>query len=145
MKRPARSDHYQFKILETHLSDDILASFDNSKSFYSLVNPFKYNEELFELKAKLFNKIMLIVDNKLTQRQKQVIHLYYIDNMTQMEAAEELNVNQSSITKTLFGNVDYRDGKGNAYGGCMKKIRRIAMADPEIVETLKRIEELNNE
>lgn len=41
---------------------------------------------------------------------------------TQKQIAEELNVNQSSITKTWNGNIDYQPGSAISYGGIYRKL-----------------------
>ena len=106
------------------------------------LNPWGYNEELFELKDKLKAAFWRIVDTQLTSRQKEVIHLY-AEGLTQTEIAKKLNVNQSSITKSINGNCDYRNGR-KVYGGARKKLRKIADKDEEIKEILDRIADLQS-
>jgi hypothetical protein len=60
-----------------------------------------------------------------------------------MEIAKMLNVNQSSITKSLNGNVDYKNGKV-VYGGAKKKIRKILEHDDAIKEILVKMEEIRS-
>ena len=84
-----------------------------------------------------------IVDTLLTDRQKQVIRLY-ADGYTQMEIAKQLNVNQSSITKSMHGNVDYSNN-GRIYGGSHKKLKKIIEEDEKIKEILRKISELRDE
>jgi hypothetical protein len=55
-----------------------------------------------------------------------------------------LNVNQSSITKSLNGNVDYKNGK-KVYGGARKKIRKIIETDERIKEILKKMQDCREE
>jgi predicted transcriptional regulator len=69
-----------------------------------------------------------------------VIRLY-ADGYTQMEIAKMLDVNQSSITKSLNGNVDYKNGK-KVYGGARKKIRKIIESDEKIKSLLKQMNEI---
>jgi len=61
-----------------------------------------------------------------------------------MEIAKMLDVNQSSITKSLNGNVDYKNGK-KIYGGAKKKLNKIIQNDIKIKDILKRIQELRDE
>ena len=61
-----------------------------------------------------------------------------------MEIAKILNVNQSSITKSLNGNVDYKNGK-KVYGGATKKIKKIIESDDKIKDILSRMNELRSE
>ena len=62
---------------------------------------------------------------------------------TQIEIAKQLNVNQSSITKSINGNCDYRSGK-RVYGGAKKKLRRLADEDLEVQEILANIAALQD-
>lgn len=136
-KRPNRSDKYQFLLLETVCSNDMMEAFCNEDSISARLNPFEYNENLIELEDQLKKEFWRVVDTLLTPRQREVIHLY-ADGYTQMEIAKMLNVNQSSITKSLNGNVDYKNGKV-IYGGAKKKIRKIIELDNKIKDILEKI------
>lgn len=61
-----------------------------------------------------------------------------------MEIAKKLNVNQSSITKSLNGNVDYKNGK-KIYGGARKKIRKIIEMDDKIKDILEKMQAARDE
>lgn len=139
-RRQTRSDRYQYLILESLCSHEMLESFSNDESLYNKLNPFSYNEELLDLEDKLKGQFWKIV-NQLTPRQKQVIELIAKDKLTQMETAKKLNVNQSSITKSLNGNVDYKNGK-KCYGGAKRRIIKLAEEDSEIQEILARMREI---
>lgn len=102
-----------------------------------------YNEDLLDLKEQLVAAFWRIIRTKLTPRQCEVIELY-AQGFTQTEIAKKLNVNQSSITKSINGNCDYRNGK-KIYGGAKKKLRRIAAQDPEIQSILAQMGEIQSE
>lgn len=143
-KRQNRSDRYQWVLLETVCSNDMMESFPNEDSICNrLSGGFLYDESILELEDQLKDEFWRIVDNLLTPRQKQVIRLY-ADGYTQMEIAKMLNVNQSSITKSLNGNVDYKNGK-KVYGGAKKKINKIIQNDENIIKILNKINDLRNE
>ena len=133
-RRRTRSDQYQVYFLETVYSHDMMESFSNEESIHSRLNPFRYNEDLMELEDQLKIEFWRVVDTLLTPRQKEVIRLY-ADGYTQMEIAKMLNVNQSSITKSLNGNVDYKN-KRKSYGGARRKIRKIIENDERIKDIL---------
>ena len=63
---------------------------------------------------------------------------------TQMEIAKILNVNQSSITKSLNGNVDYKNGK-RIYGGSSKRLRKIIDSDDKIKIILDKMSKIREE
>ena len=142
-RRKNRSDNYQWFLLEKLYSNDMMESFSNDDSISHRLNPYEYNEDLMELDDQLKVEFWRIVNDLLTDRQKQVIKLY-ADGYTQMEIAKMLNVNQSSITKSLNGNVDYKNGK-KIYGGARKKIRKIIENDVAIKAILARMNELRSE
>ncbi len=136
-RRKNRSDHYQYILLETVCSNDMMEAFCNEDSISARLNPFEYNEDLIELEEQLKKEFWRVVDTLLTSRQREVIRLY-ADGYTQMEIAKMLNVNQSSITKSLNGNVDYKNGK-KIYGGARKKIRKIIENDDRIKDILTKM------
>jgi DNA-binding CsgD family transcriptional regulator len=142
-KRQNRSDRYQWILLETVCSNDMMEAFSNDDSISSRLNPFQYNEDLMDLEDQLKVEFWRVVDTLLTDRQREVIRLY-ADGYTQMEIAKMLNVNQSSITKSLNGNVDYKNGK-RVYGGARKKIRKIIENDEKIKEILQKIAEVRED
>lgn len=142
-KRRNRSDKYQYILLETVCSNDMMEAFSNEESIYKRLNPFSYNEEIMNLEDELKLEFWRIVETLLTPRQREVIRLYS-DGYTQMEIAKMLNVNQSSITKSLNGNVDYKNGK-KIYGGAKKKLNKIIQNDTKIKDILRRIQELRDD
>lgn len=138
-----RSDSYQFIILETAVSPEMLTEISDNNSIGSQLNPFGYNEELLDLKEKLKEEFWRIVRTQLTKRQCEVIELY-CQGLTQMQIAKKLSVNQSSVTKSINGNCDYRNNK-RVYGGAKKKIFKIAEKNENIQVILKRISEIQSE
>ena len=141
-KRPNRSDRYQVIFNEIAYSNEMMCIFTNEDSMEKKLNPFSYNEEILELEDQLKKEFWRIVET-LTDRQKEVIKLY-AKGLTQMEIAKRLNVNQSSVTKSLHGNVDYKNSK-RCYGGSERKLRKIIDEDPKIQEILRKIRELRDE
>ncbi len=137
-ERSHRSDSYQYKIVETNASVEFLASFSNAQS----LNPDQYNEQILELKDQLKNRTVELTDLHLTNRQK-IIWKLYCDGYTQYEISKILKVNQSSICKSINGNTDYKNGTKN-YGGILKKMRRICLADAAIQKILMQLEELED-
>lgn len=146
MKRKNRSDRYQYVLLEISTSDNLLDNFTNDESISYRLNPFAYNEDLFDLEDKLKEKFWNIVNTKLTERQKEIIYLIAKERLTQQEIAKKLKINQSSITKSLHGNTDYSDKSCKRYyGGSELKIKKLAEEDPEIQSILNQIQELREQ
>lgn len=138
-----RSSGYQHVIIESPCSPDKLTEFSDAQGVTGIVNSSSHNEELLDLEEQLISEFWRIVDSCLTPRQSQVLKLYAKD-MTQIEIAKQLNVNQSSITKSINGNCDYRNGK-KSYGGSRRKILKAAAHDVRIQEIFRRIAEIKRE
>lgn len=137
-----RSSEYQYKLVEIACSPDQITEVSDTVGIGAQLNPFGYNEEFLELKEKLRLAFWRLVEDNLTERQRQVIQLYSQGN-TQIEIAKFLGVNQSSITKSMNGNTDYKNGK-KVYGGAKKKLIKIAQKDPEIKEIFARMAEIQS-
>lgn len=135
-----RSDRYQHLLVEAPFSPEMLTEFSDSQSIGGVLNNYNHNDELYDLQDRLKDAFWRIINTQLTKRQREVLRLY-ADGYTQIEIAKKLNVNQSSITKSINGNCDYRNGK-KIYGGAKKKLKRIASKDPEIQAILLRIAEI---
>lgn len=136
-----RSDRYQWVLVESPCSPEMLTEVADSEGIGAQLNPYGYNEEELELKDQLKAAFWRIVNTKLTTRQKEVITLY-CDGYTQTEIAKMLNVNQSSITKSINGNCDYRNDKKKIYGGAKRKIQKISEQDEEIQLILNKLKEV---
>ena len=85
------------------------------------------SEEEVEAKQREWNwadRMMPVVMNKidevLTPRQKEIVRMYYLDQMTEHEIAGELGISASSVSQHLFGKV--RGGK--RVGGAIPKLRK---------------------
>lgn len=139
-KRPNRSNSYQALFLETAVGNDVLASFCLSDSIYAHLNPFSYDERVLDLKDELNKEFWIVINTMLTARQKEVLILS-ASGKTQSEIAKILGVNQSSITKSINGNVDYKNGR-TIYGGTISKITKIVKNHKRINELVAQIREL---
>jgi len=142
-RRSNRSAGYQSIFNESSFPHEMLESFSNDDSIYKKLNPFAYDENIMELQEQLKKEFWRVVNTMLTPRQRDVIRLRS-EGKTQIEIAKELGVNQSSITKSLNGNVDYKNGK-RSYGGSLKRIKKLIDQDEKIQEILKKIAELKDE
>lgn len=136
-----RSDRYQWVLIELPCSPEMLTEVSDAQGMTGYGHH-NYKEELLDLHDQLLEAFWRIVD-MLTPRQRQVLRLY-AKGLTQIEIAKVLNVNQSSITKSINGNTDYRNGK-KVYGGARKKLLRLAAKDKEIQTIFNRISEIESE
>ena len=105
-------------------------------------------EQLLDLREELRVQFWRLAKDNLTERQFEVLHLLSL-NFTQTEIAKMLHVNQSSITKSVHGNCDYRN-KGDKktkkiYGGSKKKLSKLADQDAKIRDIRLKISEIHSQ
>ena len=143
-RKPHRSDHYQWMMHEVSVDYDYLKSFTNESSIGARLNPFKYNEELEIAKEELKVEFWKLIKKHSTPLQLNVV-MMWVDGYTQMEIAKTLNLNQSSVTKSLYGNSVYKDGVKIKHGGLVRKFKKITSENEKIQEILQRIQELQEE
>jgi DNA-binding CsgD family transcriptional regulator len=121
----------------------MMSEFSEAQGLFDCMKP-EDKEKLLDLRDELHTELWRLVDNELTERQREVIHLY-AQNYTQIEIAKILGVNQSSITKSINGNCDYRGTFRKSYGGSSRKLRRLADKDHKIQEIRAQIAEIHEE
>ena len=137
-----RSDRYQSIFAELPYSNEMMAEFAEREGVINRSDP-ELKERYLDAKERLRISFWRLVDDQLTPRQREVLKLC-CDGLTQIEIAVKLNVNQSSITKSINGNCDYRNGK-RVYGGAKKKLKRLVEKDIEIQNIFKELSEINSE
>lgn len=146
-KIPNRSDRYQILLIEISYPHELLDIFQDNDNIFKKLNPHAYNDEIAELQEQLNVELWRIIEENLTKRQKEVVKLC-ASGKTQIEIAKILGVNQSSITKCLHGNVDYKNkdskGKPVTYGGVRLKLQKIAKEDLKVNEILQQIADLRD-
>ncbi len=108
-----RSEAYQSLILEISYPHELLDIFSDTDSVYKKLNPFSYNDDIAELQELLNVELWRIINDNLTERQKEVVRMS-AEGKTQIEIAKALGVNQSSITKCLTGDTLIYTSAGNA-------------------------------
>jgi RNA polymerase sigma factor (sigma-70 family) len=87
-------------------------------------------QEKAQLKEEAIEQIRVLVQTRLTPRQRQMVEMYFYQNLTQQEIAQTLGISQQVVSKQLFGVL--RDGR--RVGGAMTKLRKAAEklgVDPE--------------
>jgi len=141
-KKANRSGKYQSFYAELPYSNDMMCEFPDQSPLLDDIEDDRQKERYIELKTKLAKAFWKVVEEKLTKRQGQVLHLL-ASGYTQIEIAKILEVNQSSVAKSVHGNCDYKKGK-KSYGGSEKKLRKLCHQDPDIINILKQISELED-
>lgn len=139
-RKSNRSNGYQHLFAEQPYSNEMMAEFSEAQGLVENYRP-EDREKLLDLRETLHQEFWRLAKENLTERQFQVIELL-AKGFTQIEIAKQLNVNQSSITKSVNGNCDYRNGK-KIYGGAKKKLRRLADQDEDIQSIIAQIAEIH--
>jgi RNA polymerase sigma factor (sigma-70 family) len=71
------------------------------------------------LREEMLGLLADLVATGLTERQRQIVGLYFTDGCTQAEIGERLGITQQVVSRQLFGVI--RDGK--RIGGAIRRLR----------------------
>ncbi len=83
-----------------------------------------------QIKHQAVELVRELIQTRLTPDQRRVIDLYFYQNKTQSEIAEELHISQQVVSKHLFGVLR----EGRRVGGALGKLRKLcakAGIDPQ--------------
>lgn len=69
-------------------------------------------------------ELEMVIAEVLTDRQREVVELYFFEAMNQRQIGKELGISQQVVSEHLYGK--QRDGK--AEGGALKKLRKMCAA-----------------
>lgn len=141
-RKANRSNGYQHLFAEQPYSNEMMAEFSEAQGLVENYNP-EDREQLLDLREQLRVEFWRLAKDNLTKRQFQVIKLL-AEGFTQTEIAKQLHVNQSSITKSVNGNCDYKNHKV-VYGGARKKLRKLSDKDPKIQDIIIKIAEIHSQ
>ena len=135
----AKSDHYQYKLIEIPLEPHKLHNFANEAGINQHMTDMLIDDEILELKADILEEIYNIINgDSLTSHQKKVLTMC-LSGATQNEIAEKLGITQSAVHKALHGNIDYKNNK-KRYGGVIKKLQKLSKNNDRIKCLLDKIE-----
>ena len=120
--RQPRSNTYQYKLKEG--ASDIST---NDAFELNLLHEEPTPEALLLLQDAVSHALWNLLLPNLTDTQKEIIKLT-LSGYTQQEISNKLGTNQSSTTKSLFGNVDYHHPMGiRRYGGVGNKLKKLIL------------------
>ena len=126
--------------VEISIDPVLLNNFSTDDGIGAYFNSYSTSEDFQKLKNELLQEVMYIIDNNLTDKQREVMYMTYMEGKTQNEISSELGRHQTAIHKTLKGNIDYgNDGK--RYGGALKKIRKLCQKNEKVKNILIRMRE----
>lgn len=142
-----RSHNYQASIMEIVCDHENLAQYSNAQGLGGYLAQYQHTEEVAELYDQVKVELWKLVDSKLTAHQSQILHLT-ADGYTQVEISKMLGIQQSGISKSLLGNLVYKNGKRvyqHHQGGALKKIRNAVQQSAKIQDLLSQIRDLQEE
>lgn len=130
--------------IEISIDPSLLNNFANEDGITAYFSSYATSEEFQKLKIELFEEVMSIIDGSLTEKQKEVMRMTYLEGKTQNEISIELGKHQTTIHKILQGNIDYNNQK-KRYGGALKKIRKLCANNEKIQSILQKMREKSAE
>ncbi|KKN17596.1 hypothetical protein LCGC14_0964290 [marine sediment metagenome] len=121
--------------VEISIDPHLLNNFSNEEGMASFLKAHSCSEEFQQLKHELLEEVMSIIEHCLTNKQREVMKMTYLEGKTQNEISSELGKHQTTIHKILQGNIDYGNQK-KRYGGALKKIRKLCANSEKIQKIL---------
>jgi RNA polymerase sigma factor (sigma-70 family) len=106
---------------EVLISEESWAKFTNENRLeYETPDEIQRRQEQAERAEILWPAIRAIMDEALTTRQREVVYLYFLEELNQSEIAQRLGISQQSVSEHLYGKVR----NGHAVGGALRKLRK---------------------
>ncbi|MAF14025.1 MAG: hypothetical protein CMI53_04000 [Parcubacteria group bacterium] len=95
-----------------------------------------------DFRKKVIPVVKVIIDSDLTERQRQIVILYFFMKKTQGEIAIILDISQSTVSRHLYDT----NRNGKKVGGAKRKLKKIVAAGkhPAIEEALMELDSLRN-
>ena len=135
-RKPCRSEAYQYKFAEIGYEYSMLsklASSDERTKEEALSEIEKERRD--ELKGTLIAEMWKVAKKELNKQQFSILDCMYRKNMTQMETSAFINRNQSSVHKSLCGNLY----KNEMNGGIFKKLRDVMSTNEIVIDCLRQL------
>jgi RNA polymerase sigma factor (sigma-70 family) len=76
--------------------------------------------ERLDRARRLWPDVRRLIDDILTDRQREVVLLHFIEELNQRQIAERLGISQQSVSEHLYGKMR----NGRAVGGALRKLRK---------------------
>lgn len=130
--------------VEISIDPVLLNNFSTEEGIGAYFNSCATSEDFQQLRNELLKEVMYIIDNNLTDKQREVMYMTYMEGKTQNEISNELGKHQTTIHKILQGNIDYNNQK-KRYGGALKKIRKLCQKNEKVQNILIKMREKHQE
>lgn len=134
------SDVVAHNYVEISMDPHLLNNFSNEDGIAAFLMSHECSEGFLELRQELFDEVIYIINNCLTDKQKEIMKMTFLEGKTQNEISIELGKHQSTVHKTLQGNIDYKNNQ-KRYGGALKKIRKLCAGNEKIKSILAQMRE----
>jgi RNA polymerase sigma factor (sigma-70 family) len=106
---------------EVHLSDTAWNRMaEEDHPFYEDVEDRDLRHERSDQASDLLPDLREVMGQVLTDRQLEVVDLYYFGSLNQREIAQHLGISQQSVSERLYG----KARNGRVVGGALQKLRR---------------------
>lgn len=134
-----RSQEYQWKLMEVPVDHDFFRTYSSN---YSELDPVT-KEQLSELRERLFQRVIILAKQGLTEKQFKILQMYFLESKTQVEIAKVMNIQQNTVCKSLIGSpYTTKDGKSHKKGS-PQKLKEILLQDQETIDILNQIQEIS--
>jgi len=121
MKHKKQTKTAYSNFIEISIDPTLFNNFSNDNSMSAVLSNLSSSDEFKKLRNELIKELLNIIENDLTEKQRDVIKLTYIEGKTQNERSQILGKCQPNVSKSIAGNIDYNNNK-KRYGGALKKI-----------------------
>jgi len=121
--------------IEISIDPHLLSNYSNEDGIAAFLSSQACSEEFQVLKNELLEEVLKVINSYLTNKQREVMRMTYLEGKTQQEISFELNKHQTTIHKILQGNIDYNNQR-KRYGGALKKVKRLCAKNERIKQIL---------
>jgi hypothetical protein len=127
-----RQTQFASEFWEISVEKDTLDRFSNEQQLhYESEEDVRARRRRREWTARLMPLIEKLIHKYLTPRQREIVQLYFIRQMTVYEISEQLGISVPSVSQHLFG----KSRHGKIIGGAIPKLRKkLAQLHPDKLE-----------
>ncbi len=106
---------------EIPVEHETLCGFSEEKSlWHETPEDVAYRIRFLDYAKEMLPTIRALIGTVLTERQRDIVNLYFFEQKTQHEVAELLGISVSSVSQHLFG----KRREGKVIGGAISRIRK---------------------
>ncbi len=117
----ARKPTFNTDFWEVAVDWEILSQFSEQQSLWHKTHEdAEHRLRLRDHLREMIPTLHKLIDEVLTQRQRDIVRLYFFEQKTQREVADLLEISVSSVSQYLFG----KRREGAVIGGAIPKLRK---------------------